>query len=229
MKLAIATCSTRDWKPHFGVCLAGLVGYVLTNGIKDDKLEQFDLLTRSNCSNLCNGRASILEEAIERGFTHVLLLDDDGAFPPSIVDDLARHKKSVVGANLPHKTLDSPGTALGMDGQPLKADGLQEVVAMGLAAVLIDLSVVKDLPKPWFEVRWVPQLSQVCGEDFYFINLLRSKGVQVFVDQDFSRQCSHVGDFPYRLKDDALSIAEFEQMVGGKVEAIEKIDGKHGE
>lgn len=227
MKLAIAICSTRDWKPHFGVSLAGLVGYVIANGVKDNKLEQFDLLTRSNCSNLCNGRASVLEEAIERGFTHVLMLDDDGAFPANVIDDLAKHKKQIVGANLPHKTLDSPGTALSLNGQPVIGDGLQEVVAMGLAIVLIDLSVVKDLPKPWFEARWIPQMNQVCGEDFYFITSLKKAGVQIYVDQDLSRSCGHIGDFAYTLKDDALSIEQFEKMVDGKVEAIEPADGKH--
>lgn len=228
MKLAIAICSTRDWKPHFGVSLVGLVGHVIAGGVKNEKLEQFDLLTRSNCSNLCNGRASVLEEAIERGFTHVLMLDDDGSFPPDIIDELAKHKKQVVGANLPHKTLDSPGTALGMDGKPVVGDGLQEVVAMGLAIVLIDLSALKKLQKPWFETRWIPQMNQVCGEDFYFITSLRKEGVQVFVDQDLSRKCGHIGDFAFTLKDDALSISELENMVGGKVEAIEPVsDGKH--
>ena len=223
MKLAIAICSARDWKPHFGVALAGLVGFVMSNGVKDENLEQFDLIIRSNCSNLCNGRASVLEEAIERGFTHVLTIDDDGTFPANIIDDLAKHKKPLVAANLPHKTIDSFGTALGMDGQPIKADGLVEVLAAGLAIALIDLSVIKDIPKPWFELRWLPEMKQVCGEDFYFIHKVRSSGVKVYVDQDLSRQCGHVGDFEFRLKDDALSIAQFEQMVGGKVEAIEPV------
>lgn len=223
MKLAIAICSARDWKPHFGVALAGLVGFVMANGVKDEKLEQFDLITRSNCSNLCNGRASVLEEAVERGFTHVLTIDDDGTFPANVLDDLFKHKKPFVAANLSHKSLDSFGTALGMDGQPVKGDGLQEALAAGLALALIDLSAIKDIPKPWFELRWIAEMKQVCGEDFYFIHKVRASGVKVYVDQDLSRQCGHVGDFEYRLKDDALSIAQFEQMVGGKVEAIEPV------
>lgn len=226
MKLAIAICSARDWKPHFGVALAGLVGFVLTNGVKDEKLEQFDLIIRSNCSNLCNGRSSVLEEAVARDFTHVLLLDDDGTFPANVIDDLAKHKKQVVAANLPHKSPDSLGTALGLDGQPIKSDGLVEVMACGLALALIDLSVLNGLPQPWFELRWLPPMKQVCGEDFYFIHKLRRAGVQVFVDQDLSRQCGHVGDFEFRLKDDALTLGQFEQMVGGKVEAIEPVE--HG-
>jgi hypothetical protein len=223
MKLALAICSARDWKPHFGVALAGLVGYVMTNGVKDEKLEQFDLIIRSNCSNLCNGRASVVEEAIDRGFTHLLFLDDDGTFPANIIDDLATHKKQFVAVNLPHKSIDSPGTALGMDGQPVRGDGLREVMACGLALALIDLSALTGIARPFFELRWLPEMKQVCGEDFYFIHKLRTAGVKVFVDQDLSRLCGHVGDYEFKLKDDALTIPEFEKLVGGKVEAIESV------
>lgn len=203
MKLAIAICSARDWKPHFGVTLAGLIGHVSSQGIKNTKLEQFDLIIRSNCSNICNGRHSVIDEAIERGFTHILMLDDDHTFPVDILDRLCAHKKQAVGLNFPSKSFGSSGHAITADGKHVKGPGLREVVAAGLGLFLIELEPLKTIPKPWFEMRWIPG-HRTGGEDFYFFTILRKHGVKIYVDQDASKGCGHVGDHEYRLADECF-------------------------
>jgi len=204
MRLAIAICSGRDWKPQFGLSLAGLTWNIASNGINGKKLEQFDLISLSNCSNLCNGRQSVLDEAIRRDFTHLLFVDDDMTFPPDLLDHLAKHKVEVVATNAAMKGPANPGNSIGLDEEYLTGPGLQEVGRTGTGVMLLDLDAVKKVPAPHFELVYVPKLKRTVGEDYYFCIKLRKHGIRIFVDQDVSRHIGHVGDCEYRLSDEVF-------------------------
>lgn len=207
MRLAAGICSTRDWKPQFGVSLAGLIGAVASRGVKNVELEQFDLIIRANCSNLCNGRQSIIKEAWDRQFTHLLFVDDDMTFPCDLLDHLCRHKVDVVAANASRKAFGSKGNAIAMNNQFLAGPGLHEVQRIGTGVMLINLEAIRKVPLPHFEMLYVEDLGRTVGEDYYFCVKARKHGVKIFVDQDVSRHIGHVGDFEYRLGDDILGRA----------------------
>lgn len=198
MRLALAICSARDWKPHFGVSLAGLIAHVVARGIRGKALEQFDLIIRADCSNLCNGRHSVLDEAIGRGFSHALLMDDDISFPADAIDHLAAHGKQFVTINLATKGPDTRPTAVAFDGSFLRGPGLQETAAAGLGLCLLKLAALDGLSKPWFQFPWSDEAQTTIGEDFFFCDRLRKAGVRMFVDGTLSQACSHVGNFEYR-------------------------------
>lgn len=217
MRLAICVCSTRDWKPQFGVALAALVNDIAIRGVAGKALERFDLLVEQNCSNLCNGRHSVIQRAIAGDFTHALLLDDDMTFPTDIADRLASHNCDVVASNASKKAYGSLGVAVGFDNEFISGPGVQEVARAGLAVALIKLSALKNIPMPWFEVLWIPQIGRTVGEDYYFCMKLRKQGVKIFVDQDVSPLIGHVGDFEYRLSDDVFrpNAKRNEKVAGG--------------
>ena len=96
MKLAIGICSARDWKPQFGESLVDLVAYTLHNGIGGVPLEDFALLKRTQVSHLPRGRHSVLHEAMQRGFTHLLACDDDMVFPHNAAEQMALHRKQSI-------------------------------------------------------------------------------------------------------------------------------------
>jgi hypothetical protein len=198
MKLALAVCSARDWKHQFGLSLAGLIASVFTNGIDGKELEAFDLITRGNCSNISNGRHSILNECVERGFTHVLMLDDDMTFLPDLANRLAQHDADIVSINYSHKSPETTGMVLGMDGQYVTArTGAVRVLRVGFGAILIKLELVKKLSKPFFEMCWSDHHKMIVGEDYYFCDKMVKAGAKIVCDLDVI--AGHIGDFEYLL------------------------------
>src|SRR6185295_11500380 len=76
--------------------------------------------------------------------------------------------------------------------------GLEKVWRVGSGILLIDLALVRDIPKPWFEVRWSDKHNQFVGEDWYFLKKLEEAGHgDFYVDHDLSNSVEHVGDFSY--------------------------------
>ncbi len=200
MKLVIAICSARDWKPQFGSALAGLIAYVCTKKIKGVTLEEFDLRVFSNVSNVSNGRQFALDQAIERGFTHILFLDDDMTFQPDLLDHLCRHKADLVTVNYSHKHKQTNGMLLGKDGMYLrKRDGSCEVLRGGFGAMLVDLKIPATLKKPHFAMPWSEHHQKTIGEDYFFCDRVVKAGGKMIADLDV--KVGHVGDYEYMLDD----------------------------
>lgn len=190
MKLYIAIPSCRDWKPQFGASLCGLVRKINA---------QFTVNCMVGTSVLPKARQLAMEHAIENGFTHILFLDDDMAFQADLFDRLSSHRLPIVGANYSNKSPQCNPQSHGVDGKPLSSKdkaGAEEAGWIGFGAVLIDLSVMKDVPKPWFETRWLPERNSFMGEDYYFCGKVREHGIKIYIDHD--AKVTHVGDYHYR-------------------------------
>lgn len=197
MRVYIAVCSCRDWKPQFGASLCSLIH----NASRASGLEIF-LNTLQGTSVLPRARQLAIEDAINGGFTHILMIDDDMKFPPDLLADLIKHNVPMVGINYARKSHTNPTTlTCDLEGKNVSSkgkSGIEEVGWLGFGAVLIELSAIKDIPKPWFEMRWLPERADFMGEDFYFSMKARTSGVKLYVDHDVSNKCAHIGDFPYR-------------------------------
>ncbi|HUU42164.1 MAG TPA: hypothetical protein VMX57_00205 [Planctomycetota bacterium] len=149
--------------------------------------------------------------------THVLWVDTDMRFPRESLALLLRHNLPVVGINYAKREIPTDYVAIEKVPSDLKdpadqgkrlvttadSTGLARVDALGFGLVLIKTSALKDLPdpgvEPWFWFEALPGGRQM-GEDVYFCRLLKQLGVPVYVDQDLSKHCAHVGQFDYKLE-----------------------------
>jgi len=195
--LAIAVVSNRDHTPDFTRCLAHLVAYMAANPVFDN----IDLKIAKNCSLLSVARQGMLDECKKEGHSHILMLDDDMVFPPDLCQRLASHKKRCIGVNSLRKNPDALHyTARGLDGEWVASKGktgIQEVAAVGLALFLMDLDVLRKIPKPHFEVRWNEESQIYSGEDMYFCRKVIGAGEKIYIDHELSNMCGHVGSLVY--------------------------------
>lgn len=157
-------------------------------------------------------RTELLQHSIETEATHVLWLDSDMRFPADALIRLLKHQVSVVGVNYSKRRIPAEFVAVerfpteGNIGSFLytgpESTGLAEVQAIGFGCVLMETAALKNLPdpkkEPWFWYERLPD-GKMVGEDVYFCRLIkRLFGTRLFVDQDLSWQCEHMGSFGFK-------------------------------
>lgn len=202
VKLFIAVSSARDWKVHFASSILGLVYRLGKQGVGEGfNLESFTIKTIGNASCLSMSREANLREAFDKGYTHILMLDDDMIFPDDTVERILAHKKPFIACNYMKKGNGEP-TAQGMDGKWLDSStrtGIESVYSVGMGVVLIELDAIRHVGAPHFAVMWDETRKTYWGEDLYFCELVRGSApaVEVWVDHDVSRLTGHVGDCGY--------------------------------
>lgn len=112
-------------------------------------------------SDRCIGRNSCAKRALEAGSEWIIFLDDDHAFPPSLLTQLLAHDVPVVGALYlqrckPFLPIAYTAKTAGGFYVPLRLneyapDELIEVHAVGTGGMLIRSEVLREVPYPWFE------------------------------------------------------------------------------
>jgi len=139
-------------------------------------------------------RNNLIMSAMEKGATHLLMVDTDMVLPPFLIAGLARHKQPVVSA-LCFKRYPPYSPTLYM-GEPKELfvmtkwpEGLVKVTATGCAAMLIDLAVFANLDFPWFEFKEDKDGKHI-GEDIQFCYRCKEKEIPVFVDTTV--ECAHI-------------------------------------
>lgn len=199
--VAVCVPSLGQWQAQMGACLAGLYAHLARHPVPG-YLETRSMLLVTSFSNLPHARQTLLEMAITRGASHALFIDSDMTFPLDVVHSLACHRRAVVAANCSVKSLPPTSTALtrGPAGlvplaPPLNASGLIEVESAGTAVMLIDLAIVQQLEKPWFQFTYAD--GRFGGEDAYFCQKVRAAGHPIYVDP--APAIGHVGEFVYKL------------------------------
>lgn len=189
MRLLIGIPSYDYMHAEFVKCLSGLITNIARMGIN---FETF----------VCNGtlvyiaRDKIAQKAINEGFTHVLWLDSDMIFKPTLLDDLMDCRKDFV-TGIAHarrkpfssclfKALRDDGTFDRFEGEyPL--DPFQ-VAGCGFACVLIKTEILRAvqfknmtcfLPFP----QW--------GEDLSFCRRAKALGYEIWAEPTV--QLGHIG------------------------------------
>lgn len=188
MKLAICV-PARD-QVHTG--FARSLCY-LTNRLVE---KQIDFELHIVCGSvITESRTQLANLALKQNATHLLWLDSDMHFPPGVFEQLYKHKKDIVAANYstryaPYQSvafLDSNNVNLRLT----EKKGLHRVWAVGMGCMLTDVSVFKELPKPWFNHEYNRETDNFSGEDIYFCNQAMHHGIDVFVDADI--KLAHFG------------------------------------
>ncbi len=144
------------------------------------------------------GRNMIIEAAMENGFTHVLLIDDDTTYEPDALKMLLRHDKDIVSGlylsrAYPHQPFvfdiaDEDGAAF-----PLyltdNVSGPIPIVAAGFGFVLIKTKVFEKLEKPY--VRLGELNNEEWCDDIGFFKRVREAGIESYCDTDV--RIGHMG------------------------------------
>ena len=209
VKLAICIPSNGHWVSDFGYCLAQLCVYCASALFEEGQSREV-LFIDKRTSNLPRSRHECLEDALMQDCTHALFIDTDQTFPMDTAHRLIRWKKPVVACNVPLKVMPSFPTAraraAGPFGTPIYSNvgpgtpppqGLEKVWRVGAGIMMIDLSILQKIERPWFEIRYSDKHAQFVGEDWYFVKKVEDAGFDVFIDHDLSRHIGHVGPFQY--------------------------------
>lgn len=198
IRLGIAVLSGRDHNPKFVKCLTELL-VVLAS----DKLLTFSTMFRDNVGCLSAGRQLVLDQAIERGLTHLLYIDDDMTFPVSVAYDLLRHDVDVVALNAvrkdPAKLTFCARYNNGEEVSSLGKHGLEQVRRVGMGVCLVRVEAAARAPKPHFEVVYNRTAKAYISEDYYFCDHLHAVGSKIYVDHEASQKVGHVGDYVFGI------------------------------
>lgn len=204
-KIHINICTHRYMNPFFVNCLVYMIDYMNKTGLR------FEINSHVGVSNICGGRQSRVNEAINSACTHMLFLDDDMVFGMDMVHKMLHELNQLTMSGIGHAAIGvnpcrkSPHglfyTAKEIDSDNfLKSkgqSGVVEVSKCGLGVFLIEIATLREIAPPHFEIKWLEEKKEHEGEDFYFIKKLREHGVRVFVDQDISQTIGHAGEFIY--------------------------------
>ncbi len=140
-------------------------------------------------------RYKLVQDAISCGCEAVFFIDSDTGFPPDSLERLVAHNRPIVGASCasrrePHEFV---GEFLKSDVVWSEATGLHRMKQMGVCFCLIRIRVFSDVPRPWFPIKFLPEISEFRGEDLCFCDDARNAGYDIWCDMDLSRELSHVG------------------------------------
>lgn len=209
-RLAICVPSNGLWVADFGLCLVALRTHLAVTPVADYS-STYVWIESGESSILPCLRQHLLETAIVKGATHALFLDSDMTFPSNSVHRLARHRKAIVGCNYACRgqlPIEHTAAVRSDDGTlvPPAGTGVQEVEVLATGVMLIDLTILQKMAKPWFlfvydETTRTPirQGQHWVSEDWYFCLKAREAGYKTYVDNDLSREIGHVGQFKYML------------------------------
>ena len=206
LKIAIAIPSNGEWKSDFGYSLTRMCIFICQNLFEEGQSREVVFIDKRT-SNLPRSRQECLEDAVLQECAYLLFLDTDQVFPMETLHRLLKWKKPIVACNIALKSLPSFPTARNRGptafGVPVYSNykgapmGIEKVWRIGSGVMLIDLSILQSIPKPWFELRYSDKHQQFVGEDWYFIGKAEAAGFDTYCDHELSRMIGHIGNFNY--------------------------------
>ena len=135
-------------------------------------------------------RNAMAQQAIDGGFTHLLMLDSDMRYSTDTIWRLLKHGKAIVGGYYlrrayPHLPLYFPSEGESdpwlVNYSPPPSVGLLKVAAVSGGGVLIAREVFEEIPTPWF-TYYTSDSGNALTEDIYFSKGVRDAGIEMWVD-----------------------------------------------
>ena len=135
-------------------------------------------------------RNGLLERAILDGCTHQIQLDTDQIYKPDTLVRLLQHRdRDIVGTRVhrrypPFDVLmfrGDVGKLHHVSDEECFSGKLVKVCSTGTGCIMINLSILPDIPAPWFREGDVDGYEGV-GEDIYFTSTATKMGKEVYVD-----------------------------------------------
>lgn len=185
MKVAIVIPSHDTVSTDFALCLVNLVSGRAGKPIA---------IINSRSSLIQKGRWQGVKDALSINPDKILFIDSDQTFPADALDRLLAHKKKIVCAT--SKLRDGSGRYAARDSKSKRLDfsqkkGLHKVGSTGFSFALIDASIFRELPEPWFNVSY--KEGTWTSEDESFYQQAGKKGYNVWIDADLTKEIGHVG------------------------------------
>lgn len=163
---------------------------------------------QSSC--IANAREQLVANAINRGCTHVLFVDEDIGFAPDLLRKMLLRSTHIVACNyrirFDHFGFCAVSPALD-ERIPTTAEstGLQECGFAGFGFCLIEREVFATIPQPWFPPQWDEATKSHTTEDISFFLTARLNGFIPMIDHDASKDIVHVGSYRYRWEENGES------------------------
>ena len=205
-RVFIGIPSQETWKADFGMCVVQMTA-MLSQPLRDGNKIQSCRIWNSKGSILPKLRTILVKQALQGNFTHILFIDSDMTFPADTLHQLLNRDKAVVACNCPVKAIPSSPTARlhgGERGEPLFSIpddfGVRQVWRVGTGIMLVKTSIFRELPEPWFPIKWNEKLQDYTGEDWAFCEKLEQADIPIYVDLQLSKQIGHVGSFVFEHK-----------------------------
>ena len=204
-RIAISLACMDQVESGFAYDLAKLMGY---SGVVLVARDLADLrVNMLSSSILACSRNDLAHEAMQSGCTHILCLDSDMRFPMNSLERLLMHNKDIVGINYVTRKPPPGFVAFKKKGWTNEehvrletnatATGLEKVEAIGFGMVLIKTDVFRKIPYPGFETWYDEKTTMWIGEDVDFCLKAAEAGYEIWVDQDLSKECAHIGRLEY--------------------------------
>jgi hypothetical protein len=207
-RLGLALPTLQMWDADFSISVFNLYQYMMKVKVPGYTGQSMALMNRRS-SLIAKSRQELVQDAIKQNCSHILFIDSDQVFPPSIAHRLAKPGCQVIGCNIATKAQDNsiptarraPKEGEWWGGHIIysnHATGVEQVWRVGFGVMMINLDVFKGLEYPWFNQEWRgPPVNDFCGEDWFFIEKMEKKGIPIFIDHDLSREIGHVGKWIY--------------------------------
>lgn len=204
-RVAICVPVSQQVPFEFAYDLAQMVGYTAAR-LNQNKIESCAVIVDEG-TLIAPQRNRLLDLAVGGGFTHALFIDSDMRFPKNGLEYLAGLGLDVVGANYSrrvqplhfsaYKTVDPENKAHELLVTTVDDEHLEEVDGMGCGFMMIDLNIVKRIPRPWFHIPYNEERDDFQAEDITFCLAAKKAGFQVFVDHGLSQMVRHMGTMEY--------------------------------
>lgn len=200
MNVAVLTPSTGICRMGYAQSLARLVMYYANVRVYEDCDVQHLITDSIEGSGIAANYQQMVERYLSDDriyWTHFLSLEDDMIFPADTIHRLAKHGKRIVAANYStNKGHPQRFTARALGGGPLLtgrgSTGIEEAGRIPQGVTLVAREVYAALPKPWYATHM---------QDYYFSELAREHGFQLWVDHDLSKLVMHTGPHNYTYLD----------------------------
>lgn len=206
LRVSIAVPTSGTVPMSFAFSLSGIVGYTAANGVPSMPGAEVELqINVVESSNWITNREQLCRHAVDQGYTHLLFLDDDMTFHPTILSVLLGRRQPVIVTNYLIKTDAPEFVAVGLDGDRVPtteaSSGLQPVAYSGFGASLFEVDVFRRVPQPWFLPDFDPAQSSYTTEDNPFFRRAREAGFKVLLDHEASKLLGHVGRRAWRWQE----------------------------
>lgn len=176
-KVAICIPSGRTWEAEMAMSLV--------NVVRSTEVETS--LQWMMGSQITFQRNELVRHSLKWSATHLFWLDSDMVVPPSVIGELLRHDKDVVGATYLRKV-----APYGLIGQIGQAEGrLKPATLMPGGCMLVRAEVYNKLPWPWYYEEQIEGVLQ--SEDFGFCKKATANGYEIWCDINLSQRVAHVG------------------------------------
>lgn len=198
IRIAICVPTTGICRSWFAHSLTGLMGYGNALRSRADAGSMSITLFMQETSVIHANREMLAKQALEWKATHVMFVDDDMVFDPTVLSILLGRRHAFVGCNYPKRGWPITFTTVRADGKghvitTKESSGLEEVAYTGFGVSLIEAQVFEKTPKPWFLPLYLQEGEMYTTEDNPFCERIRKAGFHVYVDHDASKLVGHSG------------------------------------